>query len=420
MLPAAPLVGAPETALEAHGDRLEAVRRRMSESERIVRSADGLVRVSVPPSVAGADSLTLLRFAGEVRGRLAALLDEPLDDEAYALDLRVADLSEGQTPEVRGGTRRPIAPPLPFVTVYGLGQIAPEDVTAALCDAYLRANAVIAGQPPPPPWMGRGVARLLDVAVRQDDAERVIARLEAGTLPPLAELLRPAGSPAGDDPALAAQVAAWLLDGSPRGARFRALRDASPGARQAGEPPPGEWDSAAVLAVAAGVSDPATADALWHGWLSRRRWSILTPGSTHPAFVRRLRGLLALHGPTSDADDALPPELAAQPEILALIPREAFDATGGTILPEALVLHADAPWAPHAAMAMSGRLLRAAAGHGDETLVVARAYGTFFEAVRARAPKQELVRRLSVADELLGALERRADAASRAGEAPRR
>ena len=398
-------------------DRAEAVRRQLAGAGRTVRSADGLVRVTVPAAVAGADALTLLRFTGDVRERLSDLLDEPLGDDAFALDLRVLEAAEGAPASVFGGTRRGVSPPMPYVVVRDLGNVAPEEVTAALCGAYLRADAIVAGwtddgdrgastrsapsRRPYPAWMARGVARLLDVAARQPDAERAIVLLESGALPPLAVLFRPEGSPAEDDPALASQLAAWLLDGSPRGERFRSVRSAFAGR--------GASFADGLFALATGTADPATAEAHWRRWLSARRWAILTPGSSHPAFVRRLRGLLALHLPTPAAADgaeaSLPPELAAQPDILARIPRDAYDATGGTILPEALVVHADAAWAPHAAMALSGRLLRVSAGHGDDVLAVARAYGGFFEAVRSHEPRAVLVRLLADADARLAALE---------------
>ena len=403
-------------------------------NERTVGSADGLVHVTTSTEVSGADALTLLRFVGDVRARLSTLLDEPLNDEAYTVRLVVQPLGEGAEPGVRSGTGK--SPPGISVAISGLGQVRPEAVTAALCGAFLRVNALQAGwrdddaagggpaapdldprrfqYRPYPEWLGTGLARLLDGAARQDDAERAIARLEAGDLPPVAKLLAVRDSAAAADPALAAQLAAWLLDASPRGERFRALRRkcvvepfvSGQGARDGFVP-------AAALVVAAGTDDPAQADAAWRAWLARRKWSILTPGSSHPAFVRRLRGLLVLTPPApapaaaANATDE-PAEIAPTPEILSRIPRAAFEQNGGAILPEALVLHSDADWAPHAAMAMSGRILRAAAGHGDDVLAVARAYGDFFEAVRAREPRDGLSRRLLHADELLQELENKA------------
>lgn len=387
----------------------ESVRERLSRI-RTTRSADGLTTVSAPAEMAGSDALTLCQFAGAVRARLASLLDTPLEGEDYATGIIVRDLADGEEPYVTCAVAESGQPRL-RVAIGGLGDIRPESVTVALCGGFLRANAMAAGwarrngefalvdggTAPYPVWVGLGMARLLNVSARQDDAERVIAKLDADGLPPVAELLFAEKSAAETDPALAAQLVAWLLDGSPRGARFRALRD--------GILKSGVWDVDSALSIAAGTVDAAAADAAWRDWLADRRWAILTPGSSHPAFVKRLRGLLELRPPANAATNDVPQEIAAQPEILARIPASAFEAAGGVITPAAVFLHADEPWAPHAAMALSGRILRAAAGHGDDVLAVARAYGAFFDGVRAREPRQELARRLALADDLLNVLE---------------
>ncbi len=387
----------------------ESVRERLSRI-RTTRSADGLTTVAVPSEMSGADALTLCRFAGDVRARLASLLDTPLEGEDYATGIIVRNLADGEEPYVTCAVSESGQPRL-RIAIGGLGDIRPESVTVALCGGYLRANAMTAGwarrngefaqvdggTAPYPVWVGLGAARLLDVSARQDDAERVIAKMENNDLPPVAELLATHDSAAETDPALAAQLAAWLLDGSPRGARFRALRG--------GILESDAWNVDSALSIAAGTADTAAADAAWRDWLADRRWAILTPGSSHPAFVKRLRGLLELRLPTAAGTNDVPQEIAAQPEILARIPASAFEAAGGVITPAAVFLHADEPWATHAAMALSGRILRAAAGHGDDVLAVARAYGAFFDGVRAREPRQELARRLALADDLLNVVE---------------
>ena len=404
---------------------LEAVREKLAGT-RTARSADGLTTVAVPAALSGSDALTLCRFAGDVRARLSTLIDVPLDGEDYATDIIVRDLPDGGEPFVacsvaESGLRRI------RVVIVGVDKVQPVSVTVALCGGFLRANAIAAGwgrrngefalvdggTAPYPAWMRLGAARLLDQSARQDDAERAIARLERGDIPPIATLLAAEGSPADADPALAAQLVAWLLDDSPRNVRFRAVRDCALKS--------GAWDPAAAFALAAETEDPAAADAAWRAWLDRRKWSILTPGSSHPAFVRRLRGLLELYPPpprpapaasaetqTTNAAAAVSgeaPEIAPQPEILAKIPASAFEMCGGVITPAAVFLHAEEKWAPHAAMALSGRIQRLAAGHGDDVLAVAHAYGQFFAAVHAHEPRRELARRLALADDLLGIIE---------------
>lgn len=415
-------------ALAAEPITPESVREKLA-AVRTVRSADNLTTVAVPSELSGSDALTLCRFAGDVRSRLASLLDTPLDGEDYAADIVVRDLSEGQEPfvtcSVAPSGRRRVR-----IVIGGVDKVRPEAVTVALCGGYLRANAIAAGWRPPegaavdagvspyPAWMRLGAARLLDQAARQDDAERAIARLEAGGLPPVASLLAAEGSVADTDPSLAPQLVAWLLDDIPRNARFRAVRDCALAS--------GTWDAAAACALASGGEDAAEADAAWRAWMNRRKWSILTPGLSHPALVRRLRGLLELHPPAprpaapaetpAPATDATPsdlaPDIAVQPEILDSIPLSAFETSGGVITPASVFLHADKAWAPHAAMALNGRIQRAAAGHGDDVLAVARAYGEFFQGVLARESRGELARRLALADDLLRVVEGEAPASA--------
>ena len=86
------------------------------------------------------------------------------------------------------------------------------------------------------------------------------------------------------------------------------------------------------------------------------------------------------------------------------IPPEVF--VSGPLDPEALLRHSREPWAPEAAVAMSGRLQRSLAGHGQDLLAVAAGYGAYFQAVVERRPPSELRRLLDNAEALLAALEK--------------
>ena len=368
------------------------------ERNRSVRSEDGLTLiVGDRDNLNGADAMTLCRFVTNVRKRLSTLLGIPLDGENFAVLIRVDSLPDDSLPTVACAVA-PEGRQRIRLHIAGLAEIDPLDVSAALCGGYLRADALSSGFPgevghelgafPYPVWFGTGAARLLDVSLRQPDAEHTIALLEEGHLPSLSALASGKDSLASDDGAVAAQLVAWALS---NGSGFGTFRNAIL-ARNG-------WHPSLLASSATGESQ----DTAWRIWLRHRKWAVLTPGTSHPAFVRRFRRLLVL--PTPGHPDAATEEgLGVQDEILAEIPISAFDGTDG-ITPEAIYRNRASSWAPSAAIALAGRIQRAAAGHGPDVLATANAFSAFFQSIARRQPDSEVSRLLDEAFRLLDEME---------------
>jgi hypothetical protein len=369
------------------------------------RSSDGLTLVVGGKDLPGADALRLCQFSTDVRKRLSSHLSIPMDGPAFTTEIRVLST----IPEKDAYVACSVLPQGMFrihVWVAGLGEVNQEDVAGALCGGLLRSDAlahgwtdaegqtVQLGAAPYPVWFGTGVARLLNVANRQYDAEHTIELLESERLPGLAALLSAGESLAQTDRAVASQLVAWLAsDGMGpegfRGLRKRVLSD-------------GGWAAAAGFPDAEAAAEGEKA---WREWLQHRKWVILTPGMSHPAFVRRVRDLLLLAGEDAEEEpEEGDVDKEEKPPRKSRIPPEVFAA--GPLDPEALLRHSREPWAPEAAVAMSGRLQRSLAGHGQDLLAVAAGYGAYFQAVAERRPPSELRRLLDDAEALLAALEK--------------
>ncbi len=410
LLMAAVLAGAALSGIAAEPLTATQVRD-ILEKSTTYRSADGLTVVVGGRELPGADALRLCQFSTDVRKRLSALLSIPLEGESFATEIRVLSTEVREAASVAcsvlpGGRYRV------HIWIEGLGGVNPEDVGGALCGGLLRADAlargwrdaegrtVQLGADPYPMWVGTGAARLLNVASRQFDAEHAIALLENGRLPAVSSLLSAEDSPACTDRALAAQIVAWLVSESGSQDGFAGLRERVLSS--------GGWAAVAGLPAAEGAVDER--DAAWRDWLLHRKWVILTPGSSHPAFVRRVRGLLVLspepepeESAESDANEEEEGIVEKEAARRSRIPAEAF--AEGPLDPESLLVHSREPWAPEAAAAMSGQLQRALAGHGPDLLAVGTAYGAYFQGVMERRAPAELRFLLDTAEGVLRALE---------------
>lgn len=364
----------------------------------MIRSADGLTVVTSEGLLSGADSLQLCQFATDVRRRMAKLLNVPLEGREMSAEIRVMEAPEEGKTAVSWRVGGPGVARI-LVVIRGVDTVDPERVTCALASAYLRADALAHGwkdeeeslkgdAEPYPLWFGKGVARLLNVATRQEDAERVIERFEKGTLPPLSLLLFKDSKTTEGDVAVASQVVAWLL--SEKATAFEELR--------AKVLEGGRWSE--EVGVARGSSkemlDADFANDTWATWLRKRKWVVLTPGMTHPALMRRVHQVLVL--PPPGAEDPLVVEgLAISEEVLRRIPDAAYDPEKG-LTPEGLIAGRHEAWAPHVAAAFAGRIQRVAAGHSEALLSLANAYTAFFQAVMERKPEAELRALLQAAE----------------------
>lgn len=369
---------------DAIRDKLEAMR-----AAGAIQGSDGRTTVS-GAALPTPDKLALLRFLEETRHRTARLLGIRMEGSASALWLFAVAGEPGAPCQVRVRILPGEKPPIRIVVT------APESLQASeladhVCRALLRADALAQGcldpadsvvrderSAPYPAWFGAGVARLLDPARRQEDAESVLERWCRAELPEVLVLADAFSPYASADPALAAQLVAWLLDGPERGAQFAALRRLL----VQGQP----WDAALLADVAGCQPEPGAADACWDAWLLARRWAVLTPGVSAPGLVRRTRA-----------------QLPVRPAVLGshLATFETLDP----IEPEDLLDLRAASWLGTAVAGKLGLLQRLGAGRGDAYRAMTEAYSRFFLGLLRGSSRRRLEQILQEADAALRALE---------------
>ncbi len=362
-----------------------------------LRSADGTISVG-GPALSAADSLHLIRVIEQVRGRLRRVLGLPLEGASTAIAVWAVadeDRSEPPPPGEQDPPDRPLArlrvwvaadrtPPIRLL-IENPEELEPQDLTRALCGAWLRADALANGwvdpevlppqisrSAPYPAWFGHGIARGLDPAVRQADAEATLERWSRAELPPVSVLLQPFSPYADADPALAAQLAAWLLDSTERSARLQTLRDAVIAA--------GGW-SVPVVEQALGVGpERGTLGTDWDLWLLERRWAVLTPGVTPDAFWSRTPSqLLVRPGNPGTPLEAWHPRTPKRPA--------------------ELIEHRRAAWMPSTASRKVFELQRLAVGRDEDYRHMAAAYTEFFVALQRGVSARRLRRALRIAEE---------------------
>jgi hypothetical protein len=358
-----------------------------------MRSADGRLRIA-GPALTSSEKLEILRFVEDVRDRVGRLLGTPFDGPEFAIGLHVRDsepedpggldvrVDAGQDPPIRIAIRNPRVLQAPVLA-------------ERICAALLRSDALARGYrdangaaslaslrcAPYPVWFGAGVARLLDASERQADAESVLSRWSAAQLP-CVDVLADAFSPfASADVALAAQLVAWFLDAPDRATRYAHLRTEL----AKGTP----WTSG-LFAIAAGCDDePGGADTAWDGWLLARRWTVLTPGVTHPGLLARTRDQLRVW-----------PGAPGTP--LSIFPVRC------PLEPSDLILFRSEPWMPETAVAKVVAMQRLGGGRDEAYRRMAEAYSGFFLALQRRESKRRLTKLLAAAEALLVDLESKA------------
>ncbi len=323
------------------------VRARLAE-EKSVRSADGLTIVT-GKGLAGTDGLNLCAFGTDVRTRLSRLLGIPMTSARYGAGITVIpDGEDGGDGKISmkflPGDNYPIR-----LEFHGLSKIDPREAAALLAKGLLLADTAGCRSPAAgggvfPDWFSEGAARLLDIAVRQDDAELLLSDLESDGLPAIRTLAAEKGPSGEKRTAYSAQLVAWMLDSDTAnpepGVRYRTIREnlATDGA----------WNWTTGLPVI-----PEQAETAWIAWLDRRKWTVLTPGSDHPALRARMASLL--HATRAEAASS------------------GIDFPEGVeeVSPETLRAHAKEPWAVACSRWMKLRIAQRAAGHGEKTRALA-------------------------------------------------
>ncbi len=379
----------PASAAEIRG-RLDALR-----AAGPIRSADGRTWI-VGPALTAPDKLVLLRFLEDLRSRTARILRISLEGPDYAAALCAVQGEPDEPCRVQVDVTRGAVPPIRIVVV-NPESLHPPDLARHFCSALLRADALAHGYAdaasasagdlpslPYPAWFGTGLARWLETARRQADAENVLSRWERGQLPAVHGLTEFFSPYAASDPALAAQLVAWLLDAPERGGFFASLRDAL----TQGTP----WSFALYAkTMGLGPDDPVDAERRWGSWWLSRRWTVLTAGTTEPGLVLRTRAQLRVWPGNPGT------------------PLAAFLRRSPPVEPRDLIALRESPWIGATASFQVTRMQRLASGRDAAYRAMAEAYTAFFVGLQRGEPESRLDRLLQTADTLLLRLEESAE-----------
>lgn len=243
--------------------------------------------------------------------------------------------------------------------------VAPADAQAAPASA--------------PDWFLYGLARHIGNTTRGEDFDLVYAQWSRGRLPPVSEWLAAEPRPALSHPAVAAVLAAWILDrpGKPVAELLRGLA--------AGHP----WSGEQAVRALRGGDDPGGLNESWDAWLTAGARAVRQLGVTPPAVVARFRSQLLVY----PADTGAPVPQSWRGRTLS----ECVDAA-----PDASMRDA----ARNRAM----RIRLFAAGRDATLRRVADAYGVVLDGIAAGVAPEKLRVLLLQAEEMRKDMERRAAA----------
>lgn len=344
-------------------------------------SRDNAVTVSAPVSKAGYRAPVLL-FVTRTREELERSLRLKLGSALCPLEVRIGDKSDGDRRvlsgrfrEEDGRLRERIELPDPEAADLSLFR-------RAIFVAMLRGWMVDAGGKDGtmrdlPVWLIDGALRCASREARQADADRMLLLWSRACLPPAAELFAFDSAACAREPAVAAVLAAWLLEKRPDGVPFEALlRAAATG---------GGWDRKQVARLACGAEEDGAFDERFDRWLLSEGRQVIQPGVTTRGVARRFRAQLLLY--PWDFGKTLP----VRP--------------GGLTCQEAAARGDDPAVRAAARRAVSG-VRMAALGRDGTLLAVSDAYARFLEALAKGAKQGELSRLLVAAEGLRRDLER--------------
>ena len=213
------------------------------------------------------------------------------------------------------------------------------------------------------------MARHLEIAIRQTDADTTIFLWQNAALPPFWQLAS-ANKPPTE--AVGATLAAYWLSHPERKARLDALCTRLAG----GE----EWTHSLFTEIVTGTKqDVFTADRAFDTWLLERRDTILTVGTTPHYLPARAWRMLFLH----PGEDGVPAHIPPDSPLSALID------------------HRDQKWAKTCASSKHAKMLRLATGRDEKMLETAKAYAEFFAGFAKGEPALTLQGKLVRAELLL-------------------
>lgn len=342
-------------------------------------NSDQTVRVS-GEAFNSVDKQIIMQFAEDVRSRLQMLTDSSFTGDAYRLSIYAEDAESDRpcsiekqliSPEV-GLQRLPTI----RISIINPSKMDARELAREICDGYLSMNVLVCSQgsnhaEPPARWFTAGLARYLDTAVRQDDAENFLTQWQSAKLPPLwklASINSPYPSAQID---VAAQLVAYWLDFPDRGKRMDLLCRAL----GAGDP----WSPELFVETSSGILEMRKADRDFDVWLLGRRDNILAPGQTHREFMIRAYFSLVLN----PGEDGAPVDVPANSSAALLVDRMGEG------------------WTRSCARIKAERIMRLSAGRGAKFRKAAEKYAEFFDGVIRGEPKPKLLASLRLAEIML-------------------
>lgn len=230
-----------------------------------------------------------------------------------------------------------------------------------------------------PDWFLSGLARHIGNTTRGEDFDLVYAQWSRGRLPPVSELLAAEPRPALSHPALAAVLAAWILErpGRPVAELLRGLAAGN------------AWSAEHAVRVLRGSDDPAGLNESWDAWLTAGARAVRQLGVTPPAVVALFRSQLLVY----PADTGAPVSESWRGRTLT----ECIDAAPDGSMRDA-------------ARAQAMRIRLFAAGRDATLRRVADAYCAVLDGIAAGVAPEKLRVLLLQAEEMRKDMERRAAA----------
>lgn len=344
-----------------------------------ISNSDQTVRVSGEP-LNSVDKQIIMQFAEDVRNRLQMLTDSSFTGEAYRLSIYAenAELDRPCVIETNLLSPKIGSQNLPTIriSIMNPSKMDARDLAREICDGYLSMKVLVHAQgsshaEPPARWFTAGLARYLDTAPRQDDAERFLVKWQSAKLPPLWKLASINSPYASAHIDVAAQLVAYWLNFPDRGKRIDLLCRGL----GAGDP----WSPTLFVETSSGLVNVWKGDRDFDVWLLSRRDSVLVPGQTHREFTIRAYFALMLN----------PGEDGAALDVPANSP------------PTLLVDRLDEAWSRPCARAKAARIMRLSAGRGTKFRKAAEKYAEFFDGVVRGEPKPKLLATFRLAEIML-------------------
>ncbi len=342
-------------------------------------NSDQTVRVSGEP-FNSVDKQIVMQFAEDVRSRLQMLTDSSFTGEPYRLSI-YAENAELDRPCVI--EKHLLSPkigsqnlPTIRISIINPSKMDARELAREICDGYLSMKVLVSAQgsshaEPPARWFTAGLARYLDTAPRQDDAERFLVKWQSAKLPPLWKLASINSPYPSADIDVAAQLVAYWLSFPDRGKRMELLCRAL----SAGD----LWSPTLFAETSSGFLEVHKADRDFDAWLLGRRDIVLVPGQTHREFMIRAYFELVLN----PGEDGVPLDVPAN------------------LSPAVLVDRLDEPWTRLCARAKAERIMLLSAGRGAKFRKAAEKYAEFFEGVIRVDSKPKLLATLRLAEIML-------------------